>query len=53
MDAYYGRRPHPHKRDGKGVCMELTDPKEIAEYHRGFDDEHDRKDWGDGRGYYG
>ena len=47
-DAYYGRFPHPHKwLDALGVKrVELTDPQEINEYWKGYDEEDDSKDWG-------
>jgi len=52
MDYYYGRQPRPHKwirtitPDG-AVYKEflLTDPQEIADYHRGFEEETERKEW--------
>lgn len=48
-DAYYGRPPRPHKwTDGLGRA-EVTDltADEVKEYHAGYDQEEDRKDWGD------
>ena len=37
-DAWYHRGRHPHKIvDGREVA--LTDPQEIADYNRGYDDE--------------
>ena len=37
-DAWYHRGRHPHKIvDGREVA--LTDPEEIADYNRGYDDE--------------
>jgi hypothetical protein len=48
-DAYYGRQPRPHKwLDNLGAQrVELTEPAEIAEYWRGYDENpSERKDWG-------
>lgn len=50
MDRYYGRGPSPHKwpdGTGNGEKVILTDEAEIAEYLRGYEEEDDRKDWGD------
>jgi hypothetical protein len=50
-DRYYGRRWRPHKwldPLGRDEAV-LTDPQEVAEYDRGFEQEMDRKDWGYGR----
>lgn len=47
-DAYYGRRPEPHKYPGptgQGQRIPLTDPTELAEYRLGYDTQDERKDW--------
>jgi hypothetical protein len=47
-DAYYGRGPSPHKYEGATYStarVELTDPSEVAAYHKGYDEEDDRKVW--------
>jgi len=53
-DAYYGRRPNPHKyvpnpqgAQGSMMKVELTDPAEIAAYKQGYADEDGRKDYGE------
>ena len=49
-DRYYGRSRHPHYFvGGTGHGEPVTDltPDEIAAYNDGFDNETDRKDWGD------
>lgn len=43
-DAYYGRAPRPHRRDG-WADVPLTDPAEVAAYWRGYRGETERKDW--------
>ena len=49
MDAYYGRPPRPHKWSDPLGRKEITDlsPQEIADYWRGYDEEDERKDWGE------
>lgn len=50
-DAYYGRPPKPHywpDGTGKGYKVpecEMTE-EEVSDYHYGYDNEEDRKDWG-------
>lgn len=43
-DAYYGKRPRPHKRTS-GVREALDDPKEVIEYWEGYNNEDDRKSY--------
>jgi hypothetical protein len=42
-DGYYGRQPKPHKyvtnAEGKRIPVKLTDPREIAAYMAGFNDD--------------
>lgn len=50
-DAYYQRPAIPHcwpEGTGKGIRIEECDmtPEQIAEYHEGYDNETDRKEWG-------
>ena len=50
-DAYYWRPANPHwypDGTGRGIRIEEADmtPEEIAEYHEGYDNETDRKDYG-------
>jgi hypothetical protein len=46
LDSYYGRRRQPHKvEDGKRV--ELTDKEEIQQYLDAYENQTDRKDYGD------
>ena len=46
LDSYYSRRRKPHKVvDGKRV--ELTDKEEIQQYMDAYENETDRKDYGD------
>lgn len=48
-DAYYGRSKDPHKYPHgtyNGERVTLTDPKEIQEYLDAYENETDRKDWG-------
>ena len=46
LDSYYSRRRQPHKVvDGKRV--ELTDKEEIQQYLNAYENETDRKDYGD------
>lgn len=48
-DAYYWRSRDPHKYPNGTGCpprVTLTDPAEIAEYNLGYDEETDRKDYG-------
>jgi hypothetical protein len=46
LDSYYGRRRQPHKvEDGKRV--ELTDREEIQQYLDAYENQTDRKDYGD------
>jgi len=50
-DAYYGRPAKPHwwpEGTGKGIRIDMIDmtPEQISEYHYGYDNELDRKDWG-------
>lgn len=48
-DAYYGRGADPHYwPEGTGVGLKVTKltKAEIAEYMHGYDNEHDRKDYG-------
>ena len=51
-DRYYGRRRNPHKfPNGTNVwprvnTIDLT-KKEIAAYNKAYDEETDRKDWGE------
>jgi hypothetical protein len=47
-DAYYGRPRNPHKYEGgsyNGPALALS-PAEVEAYNHGFDNCHDRKDWG-------
>ena len=51
-DAYYGRQPRPHYFVGKTrQSLEITEDnmsdEEIQDYYKGFDEEDDRKDWGE------
>lgn len=49
-DAYYGRKPIPHKIDHDGdIARKVTQlsSAERKEYWLGYDEETDRKDWGD------
>ena len=49
-DRYYGRRFNPHYFvGGTHQTPEITDlkPEEIAAYQAGWDEETDRKDWGE------
>lgn len=49
VDVYYSRPRNPRTQDIEVGSPEiiLTDPAEIAEYHRGYDDEpFGLKDWG-------
>jgi len=53
-DAYYGRSLDPHKYPRGtyvGQRVKLTDPDEIAEYTKGYNECQDRKDWGAGLSY--
>ena len=43
-DAYYGRQPRPHKRDG-ATTLPLTHPEEYSAYYHGYATEEYRKDW--------
>ena len=50
-DRYYHRSFNPHwYPDGTGNGEKITEDKmtveEIALYKKGWDEEHDRKDWG-------
>jgi len=52
-DRYYGRPFNPHwypEGTGKGSRVELQDmtADEIVAYTKGFNEEEDRKDWGEG-----
>ena len=45
-DAYYGRGRHPHKLDETGwEKISISDPEECHEYHAGFENEYERKEW--------
>lgn len=47
-DAYYRRgweKPHKWLDGAAWLRVDLTDPAEIAEYHLGFDECDDRKEW--------
>lgn len=49
-DAYYGRPPSPHywpKGTKIGDKVERKDmtPEQIKEYHEGYDNQIDRKEW--------
>ena len=46
-DFYYRRSPDPHKRtDATGFDrIPLTDPDEIAQYHLGYQEQIDQKEW--------
>jgi hypothetical protein len=49
-DAYYGRTADPHKYPAgtyNGERVALTNPSEVEAYMHGFDNQEDRKDWGD------
>ena len=51
-DAYYGRQPRPHYFVGKThLSKEINEDsmsdQEIKEYYKGYNEEEDRKDWGD------
>lgn len=35
-DAYYRRQPEPHRIDGMGRRIPLTDPADIALYNAGY-----------------
>jgi hypothetical protein len=50
-DAYYGRAACPHyyvggTYDTPEVPASQMTAEEIAAYHYGYNNEHDRKDWG-------
>lgn len=50
-DRYYGRPYNPHwypqgTYKGKKVNRDEMSSEEIAEYDYGWENEHDRKDWG-------
>ena len=52
MDAYYGRPPRPHYFVGKThLSKEISEDnmsdQEIKEYYKGYNEEEDRKDWGE------
>jgi len=50
-DSYYGRRHNPHKlvpnAHGGHEHEKLTDPREIEDYGRGYDENTDKKDYGE------
>jgi len=51
-DAYYGRKRSPHwypegTYNGVRIGPENMSNDEIAEYNLGYDDQDDRKDWGE------
>jgi hypothetical protein len=53
-DSYYGRNPRPHKLapavggvQGQMEKVPLTDPKEIAAYNAGYEENQDFKDYGE------
>ena len=51
-DAYYGRPPRPHYFLGKThLSKEINEDnmsdQEIKEYYKGYNEEEDRKDWGE------
>ena len=51
-DAYYGRQPRPHyfvgkTRLSKEIHEDGMSDEEINEYYKGYNEEEDRKDWGD------
>lgn len=50
-DAYYHRHRHPHYFRGASYMSEeipesAMTPAQLAEYHAGFDEQDERKDWG-------
>jgi hypothetical protein len=45
-DAYYGRPKDPHYFV-ESVRVETLSAEQIAEYNAGYDNEDERKDWGD------
>jgi|TARA_R100001460_G_scaffold2321_4_gene7638 hypothetical protein len=50
-DRYYGRPANPHFYAGDTYSTDKFDKhsmsdEEIAEYYRGYEEEEDRKDWG-------
>lgn len=51
-DRYYGRPRDPHYFEGASydsrrfTTAEMT-PAQVAEYNKAFDEETDRKDWGE------
>ena len=52
MDAYYGRQPRPHyfvgkTRLSKEIHEDGMSDEEINEYYKGYNEEEDRKDWGE------
>jgi len=51
-DSYYGRRHNPHKlvpnEHGGHEHEKLTDPHEIEAYTKGYSENDDRKDYGEG-----
>jgi hypothetical protein len=51
-DAYYGRQPRPHyfvgkTRLSKEIHEDGMSDEEINEYYKGYNEEEDRKDWGE------
>lgn len=49
-DAYYGRPPRPHWHPSGAYIGERIDrddmtPEQIKEYHKGYDNQIDRKEW--------
>ena len=49
-DAYYGRGKNPHKYPNgtyKGPAVTDLTPEEIKAYNAGYEEETDRKDWGE------
>lgn len=51
-DRYYGRPANPHFYAGDTYSTDKFDrhsmsDEEIAEYYKGYNEEEDRKDWGD------
>ena len=51
-DAYYGRPPRPHyfvgkTRLSKEIHEDGMSDEEINEYYKGYNEEEDRKDWGE------
>lgn len=46
-DAYYERKPVPHKINSSGQREKDLTPEERRDYWRGYEEETSRKDWGE------